>query len=85
MSNEKMLWVKEAICKGQTEIFFPNEEEARGKAGMLYRIAKQICKDCPVRKECLEYSISEQIFFGVFGGKTPNERKDLYRQSLYAR
>jgi len=85
MNNEKMQWVKMASCKGQTELFFPNEEESRGKAGIMYRLAKAICKDCPVAKECLRYSLDEQIFFGVFGGKTPNERKELYRQSLYIR
>lgn len=77
-----MQWMKKALCKGKTEMFFPNEEESRGSAYGMYMIAKKICKECPVRSECLRYALDEQLFFGVFGGKTPRERRDMYRESL---
>jgi hypothetical protein len=48
------------------ELFFPS----RGKSAAQ---AKSFCRDCPVRLECLEFSLiyNEQ---GVFGGTTENER-----------
>lgn len=83
--KDKRHWVSLALCKGQTDTFFPNEEESRGKAFVMYREAKKICAECPVRLECLQYALDEGIFFGVFGGKTPKERKNIFRERLYAR
>lgn len=77
-----MEWMKDAMCKGKTEMFFPNEEEARGKAYGMYMVAKKICNECPVRAQCLKYALDEQLFFGVFGGKTPKERRNMYRDTL---
>ena len=37
--------------------------------------AKRICKECPVREECLDYAIStKELFFGIWGGMAPKER-----------
>lgn len=37
--------------------------------------AKRVCASCPVRDECLEYGMYEP--FGVWGGKTINERRRI--------
>lgn len=42
--------------------------------------AKQICKECPVRVECLEDALKGNIQFGVWGGLTPLERRALKRK-----
>jgi len=39
--------------------------------------AKAICATCPVIEKCLEFAIKDNIEFGIFGGKTPEERKNL--------
>ena len=39
--------------------------------------AKAICDTCPVAKECLDFALSEDIEFGIFGGATPQERKAM--------
>ena len=39
--------------------------------------AKTICNSCPVKSECLEFALNDGIEFGIFGGATPQERKQL--------
>ena len=39
--------------------------------------AKTICNSCPVKSECLEFALNDGIEFGIFGGATPHERKQL--------
>ena len=75
-------WLEQAVCRSKTELFFPSEEQA-GKEYALYRHAKLICAECPVAKECLDYAVRNQMFFGVWGGTTPKERRAIYNESLY--
>lgn len=39
--------------------------------------AKAICASCPVASKCLDFALSEDVEFGIFGGLTPSERKEL--------
>lgn len=57
------------------EIWFANFEEKS-----KYRIAKAFCERCPVRRQCLEYAVENEEQFGMFGGKTPRERRNLVKQ-----
>ena len=36
--------------------------------------AKALCAACPVRQECLEYAIQNDVRDGIWGGRTPVER-----------
>ena len=38
-----------------------------------------ICKQCPVRGDCLEDAVSGKLEHGIFGGKTPRQRRRLKR------
>ena len=40
-------------------------------------LAKSMCAQCPITNRCLEFALSEEIEFGIFGGTTPQERKAL--------
>lgn len=42
----------------------------------LYDDAKKVCEGCEVKAECLEVGMVE-FHFGVFGGTTPKERRDI--------
>lgn len=42
--------------------------------------AKQLCKGCPVRVECLAEALDNQIEWGVWGGMTERERRALLRR-----
>jgi WhiB family redox-sensing transcriptional regulator len=58
-------------CKpDQMNLFF---SELKSKVAK----AKAICDSCPVKQKCLEFALSNDEEFGVFGGTTPQERKNL--------
>lgn len=60
-----------AKCKGmETEIFFPNDYQ-----GVLR--ARMICKQCPMRTQCLSTAVADADVYGVWGGTSRNERSWL--------
>jgi WhiB family redox-sensing transcriptional regulator len=66
-------------CAGtDTEAFFPIETDREGT-----RVAKSICKGCPVASECLELAMGAESGtqrHGIYGGLTPRQRADLARR-----
>lgn len=66
-------WIANAPCRDHdTSVFFPNGNE--------YKQARQICRSCDYRSECLRYALSQDVdLFGMFGGFTPIERAN-YRK-----
>lgn len=56
------------------EVMFP---EPGGPTGLAE--ARAVCRRCPldIRDECLNWSIESDQRFGVFGGKSPAERRRL--------
>lgn len=42
--------------------------------------AKQVCRHCPVRTECLTEALENRIEWGVWGGMTERERRALLRR-----
>lgn len=47
--------------------------------GSRQREARQLCRGCAVRTECLGYALDHRIEFGVWGGMTERERRALLR------
>jgi WhiB family redox-sensing transcriptional regulator len=45
--------------------------------GASARIAKKVCRRCPVRAECLAYAVEVKVELGVWGGMTPTQRRRL--------
>jgi len=75
---EGMWWVAEARCIGEDpELFFPigTSEVALRQAS----VAKQICGGCPVRADCLEWSLVTCQDAGVWGGLDEEERREIRR------
>ena len=66
-----MAWKHEGLC-GQTdpELFYPEK-------GMTAAVPKRICARCPVRRACLDHALVHHEPYGVWGGTTPDERKQL--------
>jgi WhiB family transcriptional regulator, redox-sensing transcriptional regulator len=66
-----MNWQDRAACKDlPTEMFFPER-------GSHPKAAQKVCRECHVRRECLDYAIKTGTDFGVFGGLVPNQRHAL--------
>lgn len=63
-----------AECAQVPDIFFVEDWSAYKTADVL--LAKQICGRCPMKLECLEYAMDNEDF-GIFGGLTPHERRQL--------
>jgi hypothetical protein len=56
------------------EFFYPeNVSEAPG----LYFKAREICRRCEWQEECGDYAIRHDSGYGMWGGLTPEERKDI--------
>lgn len=67
-------WHDNAACRGlAAEIFFPQDEEG-------VDAARSVCGECPVREDCLEYSLAVREKDGVWGGFTERERRSLIRR-----
>ncbi|XMA39482.1 WhiB family transcriptional regulator [Streptomyces albogriseolus] len=54
------------------DFFFP-------EPGSSVREAKRICGLCPIRAICLEYALTHDMRFGVWGGLSEKERLELRR------
>ena len=60
-----------AVCaQVDPEIFFPEK-------GGSSREAKQICAACEFRAPCLDYAVTHQERFGIWGGLSERERRKL--------
>ncbi len=68
-------WQEKALCaQTDPEAFFPEK-------GGSTREAKRVCLSCDVRSECLEYALSNDERFGIWGGLSERERRRLKRRS----
>jgi WhiB family transcriptional regulator, redox-sensing transcriptional regulator len=71
-------WQDLALCaETDPELFFP--EKGGGS-----RDAKRICRQCPVRAECLEYALANDERVGVWGGLSVSERDRMAKQAASA-
>jgi WhiB family redox-sensing transcriptional regulator len=71
--SEEKPWAVFAACRDQDpDIFFPLTTTGE-------REAIRICRGCPVSSDCLEFALEARIRFGVWGGKTEKQRRNLQR------
>ena len=69
-------WQERALCaQTDPEAFFPEK-------GGSTREAKRICSGCDVRAECLEYALTNDERFGIWGGLSERERRRLRRAAV---
>jgi WhiB family redox-sensing transcriptional regulator len=78
-SHDDRSWHDQANCLGvDPDLFFPER-------GASTREAKEVCRGCVVREECLEYALSNGEKFGIWGGMSERERRRLRRARALAR
>lgn len=64
-------WADQALCaETDPELFFPEN-------GGSNRVAKETCTKCFVQAECLDYALTTNERFGVWGGLSERERHAL--------
>jgi WhiB family transcriptional regulator, redox-sensing transcriptional regulator len=72
-------WQNRANCLGvDPELFFPER-------GASTREAKEVCRGCEVRGDCLEYALANGEKFGIWGGLSERERRKVRRSRALAR
>jgi WhiB family redox-sensing transcriptional regulator len=72
--NSERAWQDQANCLGvDPDLFFPER-------GASTREAKEVCRGCVVKNDCLEYALENGEKFGIWGGLSERERRRLRRQ-----
>jgi len=73
-------WRENAVCKNSDpEKFFPERGET---PGFVRDLIKTTCDICTVRNECLEFSITNNIVEGIWGGVSGHTRRQLRQRYL---
>lgn len=76
IDEEGPAWKVRANCMGvDPELFFPER-------GSSTREAKEVCRGCVVREDCLEFAIANGEKFGIWGGMSERERRRVRRARL---
>lgn len=76
--SSEVVWQDGANCLGvDPDLFFPER-------GASTREAKEVCRGCTVRSDCLEYALVNGEKFGIWGGRSERERRRLRRQRAQA-
>lgn len=71
-------WHEYANCLGvDPDLFFPER-------GASTREAKEVCRGCVVRDQCLEFALANGEKFGIWGGMSERERRRIRRQRAIA-
>jgi WhiB family redox-sensing transcriptional regulator len=64
-------WMKDALCaQVGGDAWYPEDGE-RGTT------VKALCGTCPVRDDCLEYAITHDERYGIWGGLAAWERRPI--------
>jgi WhiB family transcriptional regulator, redox-sensing transcriptional regulator len=76
---EEQIWQRQANCMGvDPDLFFPER-------GASTKEAKEVCRGCVVREDCLEYALANGEKFGIWGGMSERERRRIRRRRAMAR
>lgn len=68
-------WMADGACvtEGDLDAMFPVRADDQ-------RAAAQLCKSCPVVRECLAHALDNDEQYGVWGGRTERERRALLKR-----
>lgn len=66
-------WQDAANCKGaDIDIFFSLDERDQKEA-------LELCKACPVQRECLQDALETREMYGIWGGMRESDRRAIIR------
>ena len=75
---EQWAWQLKASCRGiDVSVFYhPAAERNKARRQRIAR-AKMICQQCPVIAECLDHALRVREPYGIWGGRSEDERAAL--------
>jgi WhiB family redox-sensing transcriptional regulator len=70
-------WRVHAACSGtDPNMFHPHDERHETSIRSVEEVtAKRVCRECTVRRDCLDYAIEANERLGIWGGMTRRERE----------
>ena len=69
--NGPAAWKLRSACRGmETDIFYPEH-------GKSNAVAKAVCGSCTVQDQCLDAALARPERYGIWGGTTERERRDM--------
>ena len=72
--HSEQQWMLRAHCRSlAASAFFPSD-------GVGVDKARQVCSECAVQPDCLEYALTYRIDHGVWGGASERERRRILRK-----
>lgn len=84
-------WQPEAACKDQVyaegdyDTYFPGEGQNVGTDDRTVTAkAKRVCAGCPVRINCLHHVMHHPEGYGVWGGLSTGQRREIRKEYLNA-
>ena len=82
-TGSAMNWRAAGAClSADPDLFFPIS--SAGPAERQIARAKKICAGCGVCRECLEFALSHEQVYGIWGGTTPEDRQRERRRKRRA-
>ena len=73
-------WRRSALCRDtDPELFFPIG--TTGQALLQISRAKEVCCECPVKFECLDFAMETNQDTGIWGGTSEEERRQMRREA----
>ena len=75
---ESWEWQLDAVCRGMDSSTFyhpPGERDAARENRAA--AAKAVCRRCPVIEECLDHALRVREPYGVWGGRSEDERAEI--------
>ena len=75
-------WQMHGACRGvDSSVFFhPDGERGRARAQREAR-AKEMCRECPVLRQCRSHALAVNEPYGIWGGLSEAERDALARRA----
>lgn len=81
LANAQYDWRRDAICRDtDPDLFFP--VGTTGQALVQIERAREVCHECPVSTDCLEFALETNQDSGIWGGTSEEERRKIRREMV---
>ena len=72
-------WQMRGLCRGNHSYLFfpPSQVERKEERERREHKAKAICGVCPVQEDCLNFAVEIKEPYGIWGGLTETERRQV--------
>lgn len=74
--HPEVIWQRYMNCEDIRQDLMMEPEDYDGGI----EAAKAVCRGCVVKEECLEYALENPGRFGIWGGTTDDERREIRKQ-----